>query len=480
MGNSKNGVHRWTHFHHFDLSPGSVPEKVALAIVGAGMSGLYCAWRIQQENPDLTIAIFDLLPRTGGRLDSDVVKIGDENVKEEEGGMRFTFDMQELITLLYEMGLQDQIVPFPMGSNGNNRRFFRGVPFTNAESTANNNEIWGDLYNLEDQERGRNPNQIVNEVFNRILEHNPDFKFENNAYKGPEFWQRFRLECKWDGVTRNNWTLWSLFSSMGYSNECITMIYRALGFNGTFLSQMNAGVAYQLLEDFPSNPEFKTLKYGFASLPNALVEQIGDQNIHLKTQATRSDRGENDEGYRLDYVTHPGDQLATGEAGTLTANKIILGLPRLALEKLFVGSNALNLMSGPKARKLWNTLQTTTSQPLLKINLYFERAWWGSKTSGRPAVAYGPNFTDLPLGSVYPFYAIGKVDEDQNGALQMDPDFEMEFAMNYYLTLHQEDPEKYPLTDAIRHRILDISEKKYQKPAALTIYCDYQNINYSD
>ena len=42
---------------------------------------------------------------------------------------------------------------------------------------------------------------------------------------------------------------------------------------------------------------------------------------------------------------------------------------------------------------------------LLKINLYFDEAWWRTGAV-QPPVRFGPNFTDLPLNSVYPFYSL--------------------------------------------------------------------------
>ena len=98
------------------------------------MSGLYVAWRLlQQDNPP-RIVILDKNNRTGGRLDSDVVHFPDHaDVKEEEGGMRFTFDlMDDLMALFAILGIDDQIVPFPMNSGGNNRLLFRDRPFDNA------------------------------------------------------------------------------------------------------------------------------------------------------------------------------------------------------------------------------------------------------------------------------------------------------------------------------------------------------------
>ena len=449
----------------------AIPQESDIVVVGAGMSGLYVTWRILQENRDRRILIIDRLDRTGGRLDSDLIRFDDgETVKEEEGGMRFTFNTMDNLMALFLLlkddsghSIAEQIVPFPMSSGGNNRLYFRGHSFTNKDANVNNYDIWTDLYNLDAAEQGINPKTIIDTVFNRILDVNPDFK-ERPDNRTPEFWQKFRLECKWKGVLLKDWSLWDLFMEMGYSNECVTLLYRLLGFNGTFLSQMNAGEAYQLLEDFPSEPDFKTLEDGFSTLPNALVEEIGKDKIFLRTNLESiqelEDESKRAEGYQysLEYTDYGTD--GTPKQGTVLAKKVILGLPRLALEKLFVKSNALNKLGNSNANKLWDTLQTTTNQPLLKINLYYDKAWWGNNISGQPPVSFGPNFSDLPLGSVYPFYSIGE---------------ELFAALEYQKWLGDRGKE---VPKHLQGKIETINDSKYAKPAALTIYCDYLNINF--
>ncbi|MDP2710679.1 MAG: FAD-dependent oxidoreductase [Solirubrobacteraceae bacterium] len=434
-----------------------IPQHADLVIVGAGMSGLYVAWRLlQQENPP-SIVIVDKNNRTGGRLDSDVVHFPDhEDVKEEEGGMRFTFDlMDDLMALLAILGIEDQIVPFPMNSGGNNRLLYRDRAFNNAQATENDYAIWSELYHLKPEEQHKNPSSMIDDVFNLILEKNPDVAarlatIEKAQGRTPEYWQIFRLDCNWNGVALKDWTLWSLFDAMQYSNEAITMLYRVLGFNGTFLSEMNAGEAFQLLEDFPTNPGFKTLSNGFSTLPNALVDRVGKDRIHLETRVDRLTRA--DDRYELIYTRD-------GVTDQITADKVVLALPRLALEKLYVGSNLVNELPPDAAHRLWNNLQTTTDQPLLKINLYYDKAWWGT-LPGVPAVSFGPNFSDLPLGSVYPFYAIND---------------ELAAAAEYQEWLVEHDQEPSPVG---AENLKEYQRAKYDRPAALTIYCDYLNINF--
>ncbi|AZZ97595.1 FAD-dependent L-amino acid oxidase [Pseudoalteromonas sp. R3] len=445
-----------------EIDDKSLPNHLEVAIVGAGMAGLYSAWRLQNESNCEKLAIFERSNRTGGRLDSDLIQFKNQHsntpptitVKEEQGGMRFLFDgMDDLMALFLNLDLQDQIVPFPMNSGGDNRLFFRGKSFSVNTAAQDNYKIWSELYNLAPSEQGVNPKDIVNVVFNRILQANPQFKARPEV-RGPEFWQAFRLECQWQGKTLNEWTLWDLYTAMGYSQECINMLYRVLGFNGTFLSQMNAGVAYQLLEDFPAGVQFKTFKDGFSTLPNALVDKIGTDNIHLQTSIEEISYLEADNRYELHYL-HT-DENGRSHKGKVTADKVILALPRLALEKLFVRSNAFNTLDKERSEQLWNTLQTTSNQPLLKINLYYDNAWWGRGTTGRPAVEFGPNFADLPTGSVYPFYA---VNEELVAAL-----------------MYQE--RKTDPSDSTQAKLDHISNEKYERPAALTIYCDYLNINF--
>jgi monoamine oxidase len=435
-----------------------IPETVDILVVGAGMSGLYSTWRILKEHAGADILIFERSDRTGGRLDSDLVHFTDEEtVKEEEGGMRFTFDlMDDLMSLLLIFKLDKEVVPFPMSGSGVNRLCFRGKSFTTEQSSVDNYRIWSELYNLADSEKGFNPSDMINNVFNRILAANPQFK-DRPDLRTPEFWQRFRLECQWNGVKLKDWSLWDLFIAMGYSSECVQMQYALSGFNGTFLSRMNAGEAYQLLEDFPANPDFHTLENGFSTLPNALVHEIGKERFYLNTEVSSIVR-KVDDGYVVQYTTT--DQHGKAETGTIRAKKLILAMPRLPLEKLFLRSPALNDLTDGASARLWDTLQTTTNQALLKINLYYDTAWWGNNLSGQLDVGYGPNFSDLPVGSVYPFYAI---DEESFAAIE-------------YLNWVQQ--HKKPVPERLQAKLNAIQAKKYNLPAALTIYCDYLNINF--
>ena len=205
-----------------------IPNKSDVLIVGAGVSGLYAAWRLLKQDQSRKVTIIERLDRTGGRLDTDLIKIkGDANteseVRDEEGGMRFTYQMDELMSLFYGLNLCDQIVDFPMKTN---RFFVRGHSFTAEEAAANNNAIWSELYDLEPAEQNQSPGDILGTIYNRIL--NANGVDEAPEKPTPEFWQKFRLEYKWNGITLNKWQMGGLFSEMGYSKECIKMMVSAI------------------------------------------------------------------------------------------------------------------------------------------------------------------------------------------------------------------------------------------------------------
>ncbi|NUO03237.1 MAG: NAD(P)/FAD-dependent oxidoreductase, partial [Saprospiraceae bacterium] len=208
-----------------------VPSKTDFLIIGAGVSGLYAAWRLLRQDKKRNITIIERLNRTGGRLDSDLVSIPDPYdpqsvlVKEEEGGMRFEHNMESLMALFNALRLCDDAVYFPMTTN---RLAFRGHSFTAAESAEANNAIWGELYDLEPAEQNQSPGEILNVVYNRILKANGVATAPSAPT--PEFWQRFRLDFKWEGVPLNQWQLGGLLRAMGYSEECITMITETSGF----------------------------------------------------------------------------------------------------------------------------------------------------------------------------------------------------------------------------------------------------------
>ncbi len=391
-------------------------HREEILIVGAGVAGLYCAWRLLKINPHTKIALLDLLDRTGGRLDTDVVHIRDLDgklveVKDEEGGMRFNTSMQELFQLLFDLDLCKDIVTFGM-STPNNRYCVRGHSFTFGEAAADNNAIWGKLYKLAPAEQSKSPGDIIAAVYAAILAENNRVAPANPT---PEFWREFRLNFTYAGIPLYHWGLWSLLRAFGLTEECIDMLTDTVGFQGPFLSaNVNAGEAYQILMDFPKDPRFFSLNKGFATLPDTLREKLVKMGakIHLNTQATSVVREAH--GFTVHARTHAG-------ATAFHAHKVILALPAEAMAKLFGASPALNAEGDPV--RLLENIGSVEGMRLCKVNFYYREAWWRDGLSGQPSVSYGGSFTSLPMGSAYVFAPINGEPEEGPAALTIYCDF---------------------------------------------------------
>jgi Flavin containing amine oxidoreductase len=399
------------------------PEQADVLIVGAGVSGLYCAWRLLQATPGIKIAIVEKDGRIGGRLDTDRVIILDDSgkpveTKDEEGGMRFNFQMQELMELAHQLKLDDQIVRFGMGGD-NNRYYVRGHSFTVAEAAQDGNAIWSQLYTLDVREQGLSPGQLVNNLYRAILAQNRCDPPDNPT---PEFWQRLRNEFRYNGTPLNAWGLWSLLRSYGYSRECIAMLSDVLGFAGPFHSSSNAGDALQILLDFPSDPKFHAFNQGFSTLIDALAAGI-EGNVSTSIGVTITALESADDGQiRARWQSTPGVYPGAPQHGRVSAGKVILALPKNAIQPLVAASPLFASDSEAYAR-LQRNLDAAVGMVLTKVNLYFDNAWWRDGSTGRPPIADGPSFTDLPADSFYVFDPITGTSDTGPAALTLYCDF---------------------------------------------------------
>ncbi|WP_378179205.1 oleate hydratase [Aquimarina sp. SS2-1] len=439
-------------------------DDVDIAIIGAGISGLYCAYRLinDAKYSGKKIAIYERLNRTGGRLQSDLIpirgnhKVSDKNeitsfydhihidlVKEEQGGMRFNYNMDELMTLNAALNICDEIVPFPMSSTDDTNRFcIRGHSFSLAEANAGGNIIWSQLYDLAPEEVGLSPVQIITNAYHRILEANDIILEEDQT---PEYWQKFRLHFKWNGIPMNEWQLWGLLRDMGYSEECIEMLTNTIGFAGPFKSLPNAGDAWQILADFPKDPTYYTFKYGFSTLPDAIKKELeGKVDIYLSTNIDSIHGEEND--FIMHITETPKGQnsrpnVPCGEHKKVKAKQIISAIAATGFKSLYSKSPALYTTNkNQDGMKLWKSIHGVLGMNLMKINFYFREAWWYTGSTGRPNIEFGPNFTDLPINSIYPFYSVEDLEVDsKKGA---------------------------------------VSIISGEEPAALTLYCDFNHTNF--
>src|SRR5579864_5413034 len=99
----------------FEARPREETMDLDIAVVGAGVSGAYCAWRLQQQlGAGARIALFEYSDRIGGRLYT-VTLPGLPHVKAEVGGMRYIPSQHIMVANLVDH-LKLHKKDFPMGA----------------------------------------------------------------------------------------------------------------------------------------------------------------------------------------------------------------------------------------------------------------------------------------------------------------------------------------------------------------------------
>jgi len=364
------------------------PQQAEVIIVGGGIGGIYCAWRLLKKDPQTKIILFEQSNRLGGRLDTDIVEINNHEVKEEEGGMRFLSTQTTLQALITKLDLKKEVIHFNMG-DAFNRYYLRGIPFTFG--AAKNNEKWSTIYNLNENEKNKSAADILHKVICDILENN---KLPRKVPKTPDEWKHFRLHVEFKSHKIYKWGFWPLLTEYGLSQECITMLIDTQGFVGPYVQLVNAGIALQLFEDFPKDAKFYAFQKGYSTLPDKLVSEIMD--IETKNQPgwnvirkeCQVDSFEQKDG-KYHVTLHNNPQ-------TFSCDKIILAIPKFALEKLYPTSPPLN-----SNKNFLPAILGVTSMYLTKINLYYDTRWWF--TDPNLKLSAGGSFTDLPIDQLYCF-----------------------------------------------------------------------------
>jgi hypothetical protein len=194
-----------------------------------------------------------------------------------------------------------------------------------------------------------------------------------------------------------------LLRTFGYSQECVNLLKDTVGFAGPFQSESNAGDAIQILEDFPSDPAFHAFDQGFTTLVDALVAELTRMKaticIGLTVGSLEALQGG---GICARWVSTPDVFPGPLKHGSVDCKQVILALPKNAIESLAIESPLLK-SDEAAYRRLRQNLNASVGMVLTKVNLYYDTAWWRDGTTGRPAIADGASFTDLPADSFYVF-----------------------------------------------------------------------------
>ena len=364
-------------------------------VVGAGMAGLYTAWRMQNDGlqsptlrklaearPDkkLRIGILEYSDRVGGRLDS-VILDDMKNVPAELGGMRFT-KSHELVNLLVDrLDLRSQIDEFPMSKNS--QFSLRGVRLSEKRIKMGEKVP----YKLSEKELKQTPNELFNYAIEQVV--GKDALTYSDAN-----WQWVKENFRYNDDIYDNAALYNIgFWNLLYrvlSNEGYDYCWDGGGYNSNTINWNAAEAMPYMLTDFSVTPTYLRFKTGFHTLPATLAKRVVGAGVPIypNTRLVRFDRDQ--ASGRVSGVVAATDD--TSRRASFTTSYLVLAMPRHSLELLDQDTDFFNA-----APVQWN-IQSVLLQPAYKLFMAYEKRWW-SKELFYP----GPAITDMPLRMTYDF-----------------------------------------------------------------------------
>jgi monoamine oxidase len=357
-------------------------EKIDIAIVGGGVSGVYSAWRLQKANPDNKIVVFEASDHIGGRLLS--VRPPDiPNMVAELGGMRILPSVQPLIKRLLEVlnqelppGQKIETYDFPV-DKPQNIAYLRGRYLRLSDFTQQPNEV---PYNLSFLEKGGTPGTIIIGAIEQIVPGimNPSLNEEKR--------RQMAQNVSFAGRPLNEQGFWNVLSRV-ISGEAYQLGVDAGGYNTT-LSNWNAADAIPwYLSDFGIKPDYKGFKQGFQQVPTTLAQLFRNAGgeIRLNTPVT---------GFNW---TNSAVSLSVKNE-TIEVKSLILAMPRRSLDLLTPASTPLQAIQ--------DLISSVTPRPLFKLFTTYTNPWWRAAgytdaTGAFIPVESGRTVTDHPVRQTY-------------------------------------------------------------------------------
>lgn len=393
-------------------------QAVETAIIGAGVSGLYSAYRLTNDanNPISAnqVQVFEMGDRVGGRLES--VQLPGMDIVGELGGMRY-MTSQKIVTALIENVFKEKLknIPFPMGNNATLFGYFRKqrLKMNAWEIAQNNNENLQTHYYLNDDDTGYSADQLFNKLIYDVLAADPWFvKKYGKLIGNPSTYQytfkiireqwndikpnlTYHFDGPYNGMKVNDIGFWNLIKDQ-VSQEGYTFLSVAGGYYSNTINWNAAEAFPYMVGDFSNaGSQYKTIDGGYDliayALANAYLNEPG-ANIWMGNRLeTFSKQTSGPYKYTLVFFNE-----ASQTKWILETNKLILAMPRRSLELL----DQNNFFFNRDTKKvLQKNIASVIKEPSLKILMGFERPWW-KEDFGTLA---GHSITDLPMRQCYYF-----------------------------------------------------------------------------
>lgn len=381
--------------------------SIDYAVIGAGIAGTYCAWRLQKAlGKKRKIVLFEHSNRIGGRLLT--IRFPKSKLKAELGGMRY-MPVQKvegtdetighpIFSWLVEKEFKLETEDFPMGYvddeewGENNYVYFRGQHLKIKDLKDPEKSK---VFNLDWSERGKSPNMLQEHV-QKILVPGAD-KLNLQQW----------FDIKVFGEYLWKYGFWNLLYRI-LSPEAYLLLKIGSGYD-TNTSNGNAVALLPILKDYLASTKYRTLKDGMMTLPQTLADKFESlegimqpkkDRIQTNRRLESIEKKDKDGGYyKLSFaITHTDKKREevttdTGEPPDLRwkAKNVILAIPTVALQKI-----KCELLQANK--EVMEMVNSAIPQEAIKLALEYRYAWWKALGLFR-----GRSITDLPLRQTFYF-----------------------------------------------------------------------------
>jgi monoamine oxidase len=351
-------------------------EGLEVAIVGAGVSGVYVGWRLLSAGKVKSVTIYEQSDRVGGRLLS-LQPPGIPDVWCELGGMRFTSSQPLVVGLVNQLHLATHLLPVDEAPNIN---YLRGVQIRDQQFADPTVSL---PYNLGWAERGMDPGALLGYAVDQVI---PGATKMAGAQLRA-FLEAYMLE----GRHVYDWGFWNLLAR-GLSHEGYELA-RATGGYDTPLLNWNALDTISLNFDLAEGVTYSALNGGYQSLPLTLLSQFEQLGGKLEL-------GHHLQSFDVDHDRRILMRLGEpdGKRHDARADALVLAMPRRSLELLAPTGPVL----GPDRPEVRRLIESVTPIPLFKICIAYPYPWWESV-----GVTQGRSQTDLPIRQCY-YWATGR------------------------------------------------------------------------
>lgn len=400
--------------------------QVDVAIIGAGVSGLYTGWRVLDgeyvdgASRPSRVHIFDLSDRIGGRLES--VFLPGISLAAEIGGMRY-LTSQKIVTTLIEdiFASRLQAVDFPLGDSSTHYCYMRTQRFkSNAWTQAQaQGKTFTTHYFLRDDLVGFDSDQLFNKAIYDVLVADPWFKerYGSKVSNPAKYQYTFELTAQdWDdikpnltynflgpyqGMKVNDMGFWNLLKDQ-LGQEAYEFLSVAGGYYSNTINWNAAEAFPYMVGDFSDpNVSYKTIQGGYDQIANMLAQAFvamdGDNNRSAKiwgqNRLETFERAQEGSPYQYKLTLY---NQASGKHWTVYANTLVLAMPRRSLE-LLAQDNFFFEADTPTL--LQKNIQSVIPEPSFKLLMGFEQPWWKSEFGATA----GESITDLPMRQCYYF-----------------------------------------------------------------------------